>query len=179
MRPRGHVQPRVHHVWMSHALPCIVCILLCRATWSRSKRAKSQCRPVWKARTRLCSATFTRSSTGIASKSDTLIVSFRHIGAIACAVIYVLPAQRYASAGTSYGPVSVCLSVCLSITSRSSTTHFLAFHDCVGLSVGYNRAPGNKRDAISGKGWGSGEQTPVRPRKHVVFEKTCATIQKT
>ena len=29
-----------------------------------------------------------------------------------------LPAQRYASAGTSYGPVSVC--VCLSVTSRSS-----------------------------------------------------------
>jgi len=31
-----------------------------------------------------------------------------------------LPARRYASAGTSYGPVSVCLSLCLSVTSRSS-----------------------------------------------------------
>ena len=34
-----------------------------------------------------------------------------------------LPARRYASDGTSYGPVSVCLSVyvvCLSVTSRSS-----------------------------------------------------------
>jgi len=31
-----------------------------------------------------------------------------------------LPARRYASAGTSYGPVSVCLSVCLSVTSRCS-----------------------------------------------------------
>jgi len=30
----------------------------------------------------------------------------------------VLPARRYSSAGTSYGPVSVCL--CLSVTSRNS-----------------------------------------------------------
>jgi len=30
------------------------------------------------------------------------------------------PARRYASAATSYGPVSVCLSVCLSVTSRCS-----------------------------------------------------------
>ena len=161
MRPRGHVQPRVHHVWMSHALPCIVCILLCRATWSRSKRAKSQCRPVWKARTRLCSATFTRSSTGIASKSDTLIVSFRHIGAIACAVIYVLPAQRYASAGTSYGPVSVCLSVCLSITSRSSTTHFLAFHDCVSVCLLVTTVcPAINEMPFRGRGEGRGNRLP-------------------
>ena len=32
----------------------------------------------------------------------------------------ILPAQRYASAGTSCGFVSVCLSVCLSVTGRSS-----------------------------------------------------------
>jgi len=31
-----------------------------------------------------------------------------------------LPARRYASAGTSYGPVSVCVCVCLCVTSRSS-----------------------------------------------------------
>jgi len=31
-----------------------------------------------------------------------------------------LPALRYAGAGTSYGPVSVCLSVSVSVTSRSS-----------------------------------------------------------
>jgi len=29
-----------------------------------------------------------------------------------------IPGRGYASAGTSYGPVSVCLSVCLSVTSR-------------------------------------------------------------
>jgi len=31
-----------------------------------------------------------------------------------------LPAQRYASAGTFYGPVSVCVCVCLCVTSRGS-----------------------------------------------------------
>jgi len=35
-------------------------------------------------------------------------------------IAMLLPARRNASAGTSYGPVSVCLSVCLSVTSRSS-----------------------------------------------------------
>ena len=28
---------------------------------------------------------------------------------------FFLSARRYASAGTSYGPVSICLSVCLSV----------------------------------------------------------------
>ena len=31
-----------------------------------------------------------------------------------------LSARRYASAGTSYGPVSVCLSICRSVTTRCS-----------------------------------------------------------
>jgi len=35
-------------------------------------------------------------------------------------VTTILPARRYASAGTSYVPVSVCLSVCLSDTRWSS-----------------------------------------------------------
>ena len=32
--------------------------------------------------------------------------------------VRLLPARRYAIEGTSYGLVSVCLSVCLSVTSR-------------------------------------------------------------
>ena len=122
----------------------------------------------------MCSATFTRSSTGIASKSDTLIISFRHIGAIACAVIYVLPAQRYASAGTSYGPVSVCLSVCLSqvgvlprISWRSMTMSVCLLVTTVRPAI--NEMPFRER------GEGRGNRPPVRPRNHVL-DKGC-TLQ--
>jgi len=35
-------------------------------------------------------------------------------------ISWFLPVRRYASTSTSYGPLSVCLSVCLSVTSRCS-----------------------------------------------------------
>jgi len=44
----------------------------------------------------------------------------------------LLPARRYASADTSYGPVSVSVCVCLSVTSRCSVKR----HEQINLLFG-------------------------------------------
>ena len=49
----------------------------------------------------------------------------------------ILPVRRYASAGTSYGPASVCLCVCPSVTSRCSveTDERIELGFCTGASI--------------------------------------------
>ena len=51
-----------------------------------------------------------------------------------------LPARRYASAGTIHGPVSVSVSVCLSVTSRCSIKMDKRIELVFGMEVSFDQS---------------------------------------